>query len=94
MNGLDVLKCQIYSLIFLIIVLFNKLSFCHAATEKSVVGNFDLLSFLFGVSLNSEQYRSWILANPLFVCLTCFCPGAYFYIPGESGVFKSYETCE
>ena len=35
-----------------------------------------------------------MLANPIFVCLTCICPGAYFYILGESGVFKSYETSE
>ena len=76
------------------VVLFDKLSFCHAVTQKSVVGAFDLLSFWFGVSLKSEKYRSWMLANPLFVCLTCIRPGAYFYILGESGVFKSYETCE
>ena len=68
----------------------NKLSFCHAVTEKSVVGIFDLLSFRFGVSLNSVQYRSKssMLAYPLFVYLICIRPGAYFYILGES------ETCE
>ena len=46
-------------------------------TKNSVEGTFDSLSFLFGVSLYSEQYRSWMLANPLFVCLTCIRPGAY-----------------
>ena len=88
-------RCNKMPYIFLsIFVLFDKLSFCHAVTKKSVVGTFDLLSFGFGVSLKSEKYRSWILANPLFVCLTCIRPGAYFYILGESGVFKSYETYE
>ena len=53
-----------------------------------MVGTFDLLSFRFGVSLNSEQYRSQMLANPLFVCLTCFRPGAYVYILGESGSLR------
>ena len=28
------------------------------------------------------------------MCLTCISPGSYFYILGELGVFKSYETCE
>ena len=79
---------------FLIIILFNKLSFCHAVTKNPVVGTFDLLSLRFGVSLNSEQYRSWMLANPLFVCLPCIRPEVHFYMLGESGVFKSYETCE
>ena len=41
-----------------------------------------------------EKYRSWMLANPLFVGLICIRPGAYFYILGESGVSKSYETSE
>ena len=44
------------------------------------------------VSLNSEQYRSWMLANPLFVCLTCIRPGAYLNILGESGVFNPLVT--
>ena len=38
MNGLNIAKCHRYSLIFLVIELFNKLPFCHAMAENSKVG--------------------------------------------------------
>ena len=40
MNGLYN-QCNIYSLIFLVIVSFNELVVCHAMAEKSEVGIFE-----------------------------------------------------